>query len=87
MLKDTEALRETGRPFDPGRSVSSPEALAYRAAHRMWLRIEHLVAELHRRAARFLVRRFDVILLSTFETSEMVERGRRRIRSQTVRRL
>ena len=31
--------------------------------------------------------RFDVILLSMFETSEMVERGRRRIRSKTVRNL
>ena len=30
---------------------------------------------------------FDVILLPTFETSEMVERGRRRIRSKTVRNL
>ena len=30
---------------------------------------------------------FDVILLPTFETSEMVERSRRRIRSKTVRNL
>ena len=37
--------------------------------------------------ARFLVKNFDVILLPTFETSEMVERGRRRIRSKTVRNL
>ena len=58
-----------------------------RAAGRMRLRIENLVQELHRKAARFLVDRFDVILLPTFETSEMVERGRRRIRSKTVRNL
>ena len=58
-----------------------------RAANRMRLRIENLVAELHRQAARFLVNNFDVILLPTFETSEMVERGRRRIRSKTVRNL
>ena len=43
--------------------------------------------ELHRQAARFLVNNFDVILLPGFETSEMVERGRRRIRSKTVRNL
>ena len=43
--------------------------------------------ELHRQAARFLVDSFDVILLPGFETSEMVERGRRRIRSKTVRNL
>ena len=58
-----------------------------RAAGRMRLRIENLVQELHRKAARFLVDRFDVVLLPTFETSEMVERGRRRIRSKTVRNL
>ena len=58
-----------------------------RAANRMRLRIENLVIELHRQAARFLVDNFDVILLPGFETSEMVERGRRRIRSKTVRNL
>ena len=58
-----------------------------RAANRMRLRIENLVQELHRQTARFLADNFDVILLPTFETSEMVERGRRRIRSKTVRNL
>ena len=58
-----------------------------RAANRMRLRIENLVQELHRQTARFLVDNFDVILLPGFETSEMVERGRRRIRSKTVRNL
>ena len=58
-----------------------------RAANRMRLRIENLVQELHRQTARFLVTSFDVILLPSFETSEMVERGRRRIRSKTVRNL
>ena len=58
-----------------------------RAAGRMRIRIENLVDELHRQAARFLVNAFDVILLPAFETSEMVERGRRRIRSKTVRNL
>ena len=58
-----------------------------RAANKMRLRIENLVQELHRQAARFLVDNFDVILLPGFETSEMVERGRRRIRSKTVRNL
>ena len=56
-----------------------------RATGRMRVRIESLIQELHRKTARFLVDRFDVILLPTFETSEMVERGRRRIRSKTVR--
>ncbi len=58
-----------------------------RAAGRMRIRVENLIQELHRQAARFLVDSFDVILLPAFETSEMVERGRRRIRSKTVRNL
>ena len=35
----------------------------------------------------YVVFDFDVVLLPGFETSEMVERGRRRIRSKTVRNL
>ena len=58
-----------------------------RAADRLRLRIENLVAELHHQSARFLVDNFDVVLLPTFGTSEMVKRGRRRIRSKTVRNL
>lgn len=58
-----------------------------RAVGRMCIRIENLISELHRKTARFLVENFDVILLPTFETSEMVERGRRRIRSKAVRNL
>lgn len=58
-----------------------------RAAGRMRVRIENLISELHRQTARFLVKNFDVILLPIFETSEMVERGRRRIHSKTVRNL
>ena len=58
-----------------------------RAASRMRIRVESLIQELHRQTARFLVDNFDVILLPTFETSDMVELGRRRIRSKTVRNL
>ena len=58
-----------------------------RAANRMRIRIENLVLELHRQAARFLVNKFDLILLPTFETSEMTKRGRRNIRSKSVRNL
>ena len=58
-----------------------------RSAGKMRIRIENLISELHRKAARFLVDEFDVILLPAFETSDMVERGRRRIRSKTVRNL
>ncbi|OLT59062.1 transposase [Moorena bouillonii] len=44
-----------------------------------------LVNELHHKAARFLVDNFDVILLPTFETSQMSKKRNRKLRSKTVR--
>ena len=41
--------------------------------------------ELHHQAARWLVDHFDIILLPTFETSEMARRGARKLRSKSVR--
>ena len=58
-----------------------------RAAERMTVRIQNLINELHHKTARYLVDNFDVILLPAFETSDMVARGQRRIRSKTVRNL
>jgi putative transposase len=40
---------------------------------------------LHNKCVRFLVDTFDVIMLPTYATSQMVVRGRRKIRSKTVR--
>ena len=51
----------------------------------MRVRITNLINELHHQAARFLVDNFDLILLPTFETSDMVQRGKRKIRSKSVR--
>ena len=59
----------------------------YRAADRMRLNIRNLIDELHHKAARFLVDNFDIILLPTFETSNMVLRGRRKLRAKSVRAL
>ena len=58
-----------------------------RATERMTVRIQSLINELHHKTARYLVDNFDVILLPAFETSDMVARGQRRIRSKTVRNL
>ncbi len=57
----------------------------YRAADRMRVRISNLIDELHHQAARWLVDHFDIILLPTFETSEMVLRGARKLRTKSVR--
>jgi len=58
-----------------------------KAASKIRLKIKNLIDELHHKAVRFLVDNFDVILLPTFETSEMALKSRRKIRSKTVRNL
>lgn len=56
-----------------------------KAADRMRWKIRDLRDELHAKAARFLVDTFDIILIPTFETSQMVKKQPRKIRSKTVR--
>ena len=58
-----------------------------KAANRIRAKIQNLVSELHKKSAKFLVNNFDVILLPTFETSQMAKKGRRRIRSKSVRQM
>ena len=58
-----------------------------KAADRLKSKIQHLVKELHHKTARFLVDNFDVILLPSFESSQMVSKSRRKIRSKTVRQM
>jgi putative transposase len=58
-----------------------------KAADRLKSKIQHVVKELHHKTARFLVNNFDVILLPSFEASEMIGKSRRKIRSQTVRQM
>ena len=55
-----------------------------KAAARARNRIKNLIDELHHKTARFLVDNFDIILLPTFETKDMVKRGKRKIRSKTA---
>jgi putative transposase len=57
------------------------------AADRLKSKIQHLVKELHHKTALFLVKNFDVILLPSFESSQMVSKSRRKIRSKTVRQM
>ena len=56
-----------------------------KAADRIRWKIRDLRDELHAKVARFLVDNFDIILIPTFETSQMVKKHRRKIRSKTVR--
>ncbi len=58
-----------------------------RAANRIRRRIGNLVDELHHKVALFLVENFDIILLPTFETSQMTKRGERKLRKKSVRQM
>jgi putative transposase len=49
------------------------------------LRIKHLVDEVHWKAIRFLLNRFDHILIPTFEVQNMVKKAERKITKKTVR--
>jgi len=55
------------------------------AASRMRAKIRDLVDDLHWQTISRLLDRYDVILLPTFETSQMVTRATRRIRKKSVR--
>ena len=66
-------------------SPSHAKARLYKAAARMRRQVRCLIDELHHKVALFLVKHFDVILLPTFETSQMVMRGARKLRKKSVR--
>ncbi|KAK9351256.1 hypothetical protein V1523DRAFT_28847 [Lipomyces doorenjongii] len=48
-------------------------------------RIRNLVDDLHKRAAKYLCSSYDLVVLPTFPTQQMVDTERRRIRSKTAR--
>ncbi len=56
-----------------------------RAVGKLRYRLRCLVDELHWKCINYLVRNYRVILLPTFETSEMVRRGGRKINKTVVR--
>lgn len=58
-----------------------------KACDRLRRKIRNLIDELHHKVAKFLVENFDIILLPTFEVSEMVLKNSRRIRSRSVRQM
>jgi putative transposase len=56
-----------------------------RALDRIKNKVSDLVEEMHHKIAYWLVDNYDIILLPTFETSDMVVRGRRKLRKKSVR--
>lgn len=55
------------------------------AWHRVLLKIRNKVKEVHHKLASWLCETYKVILIPKFESSRMVRRGRRKIRSKTAR--
>ncbi len=55
------------------------------AATRIRERIRNLIKDLHNKVASFLVNNYKVIFLPTFESSQMVSKQKRRIKSKTAR--
>lgn len=55
------------------------------AARRIRLKIRNLVDELHKRCAKWLCENFRCVLIPRFDVSQMVKRGKRKIRSKTAR--
>ena len=56
-----------------------------KACDRMRIKINNLVKEVHHQVANWLTQEFDVILLPTFETSQMSSKAGRKLHSKTVR--
>jgi putative transposase len=55
------------------------------AQKKMRIKIKNLITEIHWQVANYLTNEFDVILLPTFESSKMSQKGKRKLRSKTVR--
>lgn len=56
-----------------------------KAAARMREKIQNLINEAHKQVACYLTQNYGTIFLPTFETSQMVQKGKRKIRSKIAR--
>lgn len=56
-----------------------------KAAGRMRTKIQNLINETHKQVASYLTKNYSTIFLPTFETSQMVQKKRRKIRTKTAR--
>ena len=57
------------------------------AANRLRIRIRNLVDECHKQIANYLTNNYKVILLPTFETSQMVVKSKRKLHTKTARQM
>ena len=67
------------------KSNSKKKRKINKAILRMRNRIKDLIDEVHHKTAKFLVDNFEIILLPSFDVSQMVKKAKRKINSKTVR--
>ncbi len=58
-----------------------------KSATKIRLKIKNLVNELHKKAAKYLVKNYKMIFLPTFETQQMVKKVNRKLTTKTARAL
>lgn len=56
-----------------------------KAAAKIRIKIKNLVNELHKKAARYFATKYKLIFLPTFETQQMVKKGKRKLATKTAR--
>ncbi|WP_367181869.1 RNA-guided endonuclease InsQ/TnpB family protein [Microcoleus sp. CAWBG27] len=56
-----------------------------KSAAKIRIKIKNLVNELHKKAAKYLVTKYKLIFLPTFETQQMVKKGKRKLATKTAR--
>ena len=56
-----------------------------KSAAKIRIKIKNLVNELHKKAAKYLAAKYKLIFLPTFETQQMVKKGKRRLATKTAR--
>ena len=69
------------------KSSSKQKQRIGKAIKRMRNKIKNLVDEMHHKVSKFLVEHFDIIFLPSFDVSQMVKRGKRKLNSKTARSL
>ena len=56
-----------------------------KSAAKIRIKLKNLVSELHKKAAKYLVAKYKLIFLPTFETQQMVKKGKRKLATKTAR--
>jgi putative transposase len=90
-LQDFGRILTLGRHLDDlisRRTKSKSKRSRYnmrKAERRMRWKIRDLIDELHRKAAKFLLDNWDVIVIPKFETSQMSAKYKRKLRKKSVR--